>query len=91
MMNLPSINMKLYKPINRIRGASIAKTKPFIESKLFPLPVWVLIVANIDTLETGVNTVVGPIVDTEDDLELGTTVACVGFGVVATALFRHRT
>lgn len=83
-MNFPSINMKLHKAINRIRGASIAKTKPFIESKLFPLPVWVLIV-----LEAGVNTVVGPMVDAEDDRKLGTTVACVGFGVVATALFRQ--
>jgi hypothetical protein len=46
-------------------------------------------VADIDTLETGVNTVVGPIVDAEDDRELGISVACVGFGVVATALFRH--
>lgn len=28
-------------------------------------------------------------VDAEDDRKLGTTVACVGFGVVATALFRQ--
>lgn len=58
--------MKLYKPINRIRGASIAKTKPFIESKVVPLPVWVLVALDMNTLENGVNTVVWPIVDAED-------------------------